>query len=561
MDAQRSTRPLTRRHFMLLFGTGLGGLVASACQTAPTAPTTAGGPSTKAPAPSSTQAPQAAPAATAASPTTAQPAAPTRGGELRIALAQANQTMDPHYLESLVDRIASDAVYESLLDYDETGKIIPGLAESWEVGGDGKTITMRLRQGVKFHDGTAFDAAAVKWNFDRILNPDEKTLRRSDLDALTSAAVVDSTTVKLTLLRADVTVLANLTSVPGVYMVSPSAVQQMGKEKFAQNPVGTGPFKFAEWQRGTKMSFTRNDSYWKPNQPYVDRVTFSTIPDSTVMTLNLTSGNVDIIPTIAPKDVSTLKSNKDVRIVEGTGGVWFIWLNMRRPPFDKLANRQAFMHAIDYAAIYNVAYFGMGKRGSGSPFPPESFAFDPSLPPLERDLTKAKQKLAEAGNPNGFSFRVAFAAIYESPQVMQMVQASLAEVGIRMELMQTEASRLNEILLKDRDGAEAWQSGILASRLEPAGYVDFNLVTDSRANFSGWSNAQFDGFLREAVQTFDRDKRQKIYQDAAKLVTQDVPGVYYMFPPRLQATRANVQNYRLDALGKVGFRECWLQKT
>jgi len=302
--------------------------------------------------------------------TTAQPAAdaPKRGGTLRVGLYVDAVTMDPHYSGSKVDRQVYFNIYNALVGLGPNLDIVPELAESWETP-DPTTYIFKLRKGVKFHDGTDFDAKAVKVNFDRMMNPDNKSLRIGEVRSIDSVEVVDAATVKLRLKQPDSALLATLTDRAGM-MISPAAIQKFGKD-LARNPVGTGPFTYVRWQKDDHILLKRNDTYWERGKPYLDQVRYRVVLDDSVKVSALKAGELDLIDYVQPKDVAGLKSDASLNVVDVPSlAVWWFWLNSTKPPFDNKALREAFAYAIDIETIVKRLYLGVGCRPTGPSRPP-----------------------------------------------------------------------------------------------------------------------------------------------------------------------------------------------
>src|SRR5262245_21020641 len=387
---------------------GIGGLgVLSACGPGSPAP----GP-TSAPAPASTPAQGApaqatAPAKAAAAPSTVTaaltPAAAAgsakRGGTLKVTLDSDIIGIDPHGASAGVDRNVYTAIYNGLVAPDKNLKIVPDLAESWTTP-DPRTYIFKLRSGVKFHDGTAFDADAVKKNFDWILDPANASARRPEIVDVEQVSVVDPLTVRITLKNAFAPFLSILSDRAG-YMVSPAARAKFGND-YPRNPVGTGPFQFVEWIKDDHVTFKRFDGYFEPSLPYLDEITYRPIPDLSVALTELKTANVDFLFRIDPKDVPDVKSTPNAVYLEGPGvGYQGLWINTAKGPLADRALRQAVNLAVDREALLAAAYFGIGQIAQG-PIPPSSWAYDPSIPHVQRDVAAARQKLAEGGQPNGF---------------------------------------------------------------------------------------------------------------------------------------------------------------
>ncbi len=208
-------------------------------------------------------------------------------------------TMDPHRSTAAVDRQVYNNVYGKLVDIDTKFGIVPQLAQSWEIKNGGLTYVFKLRRGVKFHDGSDFDAEVVKWNFDRMRDPALASPRRSEIAPIKEVKVVDPSTVEITLTAPFTPLLSVLSDRAGM-MVSRAAVEKY-KDDFARNPVGTGPFRFVEWVKDDHLTLKRFDGYFEKGLPYLDEIVYRPIPDSTVRFTAMRTGQVDFMHQIAPR--------------------------------------------------------------------------------------------------------------------------------------------------------------------------------------------------------------------------------------------------------------------
>ena len=227
--------------------------------------------------------------------------------QLRVGLAEDPDLLDPHQARTFVGRLVFTALCDKLVDIDENLKIVPRLATEWQVSEDGKTVTMKLRQGVTFHDGEKFNAAAVKYNLERALNLPQSR-RKSEVAAIGSVDVVDEYTVKLNLKEPSSPLLAQLTDRAGM-MVSPKAAAAAGAD-FAKAPVCSGPFKFVERVQNDRIVLERFPNFWNKAKVHFDKVTFTPIPDATVRLANLQSGQLDMLERLLPTDIAAVKADK-----------------------------------------------------------------------------------------------------------------------------------------------------------------------------------------------------------------------------------------------------------
>src|SRR5215510_11867350 len=269
----------------------------------------------------------AAPAALAQS-------APKKGGTLRVGFYIEAATMDPHLSGSKIDRQVYHNIYEPLVVLDAKLGLKPGLAESWQQA-EPKTLVLKLRRGVKFQDGTDFNAEATKFNFNR-MKTEPKSVRKGEVANIESVDVVDSHSVRINLKKPDAALLATLTDRAGM-MVSPKVVQERGVE-LGRNAkgAGTGPFEFVEWIKDDHLLIKRNEVYWnKQGGPYLDQIRYRPIPDDTVKLQSLQSGKIQVMDYVQPRDVAAVKADKNVVVVDVPSLADFGYqLNFTRPPFD-----------------------------------------------------------------------------------------------------------------------------------------------------------------------------------------------------------------------------------
>jgi len=378
----------------------------------------------------------AAPAATQAT----SASAPKRGGTIKAEINSDVQNLDPMPSTLLVDRQVLYNIYDSLVAIDTSLKIIPSLAESWQTP-DPKTYIFKLRQGVKYHDGTDFNADSVKWNIERYLT-DKKSLRGPEIGFVQTVEVMDPYTVKFNLKAPFAPLLANLSDRAGM-MVSQKAAEAGGQD-FTRKPVGggTGAFKFVEWVKDDHIALERNPTYWKKdasgNQlPYLDKVTIRPIVDATVALTNVKTGDIDVSHYLPAKDYASVKAGKEIILQETTGlGYASIALNVRDEPFNKKELRQAFAEAVDRDQILKTIFFDVGKPAYGA-FPPSNFAYDPTFKPYTGSAAKAKEYLKAGGKPDGFTCEMKIrSGDPETSQLAQLVKDQVAKAGITMNLTQ-----------------------------------------------------------------------------------------------------------------------------
>jgi peptide/nickel transport system substrate-binding protein len=531
----------TRRQFLRLIGLGAATTLAVAC--APAAPASPTSPPaakpTEAPKPAAEAKPAeskpAAPAKpaetkpTEAAKPTAAPAAQAPGGTLNFAQDTDPDVLDPNYSAQRPSQIVFFSLYDCLVARDKDNTFKPWLATAWEVSPDGKSYTFKLRNDVKFHDGTPFNAQAVKFNFDRA--HDQQFASRmvgggGAAGFYSSSEVVDEYTVRINLNR---TWAPFLDAVSYLYrIVSPAAVQQHG-ENFGRNPVGTGPFKFIEWVANDHVTLERNSDYKWPaavykNQgaPRLDRVVFKVIPEAGTRTAVLEKGEADVAMALPAQDTLRLQNDQRFQLLVGrTPGIPFLWMiNITKPPTDELAVRQAMNYGVDREAIVNIVYGPFQPLGANNaahgPLVPGTFGYDKSSEIYKYDPAKAKQLLDEAGwrpGPDGIRTKdgkrlEVILGTWETQSTADVAQAQLREIGIDVQIQVSPPLTVNE---NQRKG-DSHMSPLPAARSDPS---VLNSFIHSRNiggfGFSFQRDPELDALLDQADAEVDEQKRLQLY--------------------------------------------------
>jgi peptide/nickel transport system substrate-binding protein len=493
----------------------------------------------------------AATASLAAAPAAAQ----VRGGTIRIGMDADNTTMDPHRSTAAVDRQVYNNVYGKLVDVDAKFGIVPQLAQSWEIKNNGLTYVFKLRRGVKFHDGTDFTADIVKWNFDRMRDPALASPRRSEIAPVKDVRVVDPSTVEITLTSPFSPFLTVLSDRAGM-MVSKAAVEKHG-EDFARNPVGTGPFRFAEWVKDDHLTLKRFDGYWEKGQPYLDEIIYRPIPDSAVRFTAMRTGQIDVMHQIHPKDVAAAKTEKGLHVSE-IPSLWWqgMHLNNQVAPFTSKALRQAIWYAVDRTVIQRVAYSGQGAV-AWSPFPPSMWAQDREFTDWKRDVAKAKAKLAEGGMPNGMSFTIKGWNQPVQVQELQIIQAQLKEVGVDMKIELLEFGKLLADLNSHNFVAVriGW-----SGRPDPDGNSHVFLHSKGGLNRVRYANPRMDDLLDRARAEGDLGKRKALYTEVTRLAAEDAPYIWLHHDAEVKIWADAVKGFEHIGDGMMRMRGVWLEK-
>ena len=367
--------------------------------------------------------------------TTAQPK-PQYGGTLKLCFSNDALILGwPPEMRTTNELTMVKASLETLARYDKNGKHVPHLAEKWMINANAKTVTISLRKGIKFHDGTDFNAKSCKWNLDNY----RMTSNRPELKDVASIDIVDDYTVRLNLSRWANDILEMMVS-PSGYMISPTAYEKNGKEWCQKHPVGTGPFKLVSWERDVKQVYEKFDGYWQKGKPYLDRIEIIVIADPMVQTVSFLRGEVDILVWPTTKDAKDLMQKGNYNIVSMKTGMEALQTGILGDsghpdsPFADVRVRQAISYALDKQALNEIVFKGMGVLTSqwGAP---GNWSYNPKVVGFPYNPAKAKELLSKAGYPNGFKTKIYCentAIFYNIVEYATAIQGYLSKVGIDM---------------------------------------------------------------------------------------------------------------------------------
>ncbi|MCS7257234.1 MAG: ABC transporter substrate-binding protein [Thermomicrobium sp.] len=520
---------------------------------------------------------QATPEPSGATPAAGTPAAgttPTGTAKTTIVVGlQAEPvTLDPHQVTDYNTGRAVDPMFERLVRFkDESTELEPGLAARWDISDDGLTYRFALRSGVTFHDGTAFDADAVVFSILRQIDPNhpyhdtgEFAYAEFTFGKVQTVRAVDSQTVEIVLKEPYAPFLANV-AIHAASIVSPAAVQKYGRD-FSKNPVGTGPFKFAEWKPGVEVILERNPNWWG-GRPQVERLIFRPIVEDRTRLTEFEAGSIDFIVNIPPDDLARLKQAPDVTVLEQPGmHVWYLVFNCRKEPFDKKEVRQAVNYAINKEAIVNELLKGTGVLATG-PLPPVVWGYTEDVVQYTYDPQKAKELLAQAGYPNGF--KITF-WVPESGSGMQQpkamgaaIQADLRAVGIEAEIQTFEwGTYLDKIMGNPDELPELFELSWIGDNGDPDNFLYILLSGDAWPpngfNLGYYRNEQVDDLLRQAQRISDRAQRERLYQQALKLLVADAPWAWIDHETQIVAMKKFIQGFKLHPTGVFRFQNVTL---
>jgi peptide/nickel transport system substrate-binding protein len=462
---------------------------------------------------------------------------------LRIGLAEDPDVLDPSLARTYVGRIVFAAFCDKLFDIDAKLNVVPQLALSHETSADGKTVTIKLRPGVKFQDGEPFNAEAAKFSLERHLTV-AGSFRKPELAAIDHIDVVDPLTIKIALKSPFSPLIAALTDRAGM-MVSPKAAKAEG-DKFGLHPVCAGPYKFVERVQQDRIVFEKFQDYWDKANVHIDRVVFLPIVDATVRLANLKSGGLDLIERVLATDIKDVRADKNLKLATALElGYQGIDINVgkgdaAKGPLGQSAKvRQALELAIDRTALNQVVFNGEFVAGNQW-VSPENPYYQKAFPVPQRDVAKAKALLKEAGVTAPFDVDFMVPKGAETQAVAEVVQAMAAEVGINMKIRVTEFATS----LKQAEQGN-YQAFMLAwsGRTDPDGNTYIFFKTDAPQNYMGYKNPDVDRLLDEARVPSDFAARKAIYEKVTKLALEDVPKIYLYHRRILIAHTAKLEGY------------------
>jgi peptide/nickel transport system substrate-binding protein len=462
---------------------------------------------------------------------------------LRIGLAEDPDVLDPSLARTYVGRIVFAAFCDKLFDIDAKLNVVPQLALSHETSADGKTVTIKLRPGVKFHDGEPFNAEAAKFSLERHLTV-AGSFRKPELAAIDHIDVVDPQTIKIALKSPFSPLIAALTDRAGM-MVSPKAAKAEG-DKFGLHPVCAGPYKFVERVQQDRIVFEKFQDYWDKANVHIDRVVFLPIVDATVRLANLKSGGLDLIERVLATDIKDVRADKNLKLATALElGYQGIDINVgkggaAKGPLGQSAKvRQALELAIDRTALNQVVFNGEFVPGNQW-VSPENPYYQKAFPVPKRDIAKAKALLKEAGVTAPFDVDFMVPKGAETQAVAEVVQAMAAEVGINMKIRVTEFATS----LKQAEQGN-YQAFMLAwsGRTDPDGNTYIFFKTGAPQNYMGYKSPEVDKLLDEARVPSDFAARKAIYEKVTKLALEDVPKIYLYHRRILIAHSAKLEGY------------------
>jgi len=453
----------------------------------------------------------------------AAPAEVWAAGERDVTIAQGidAEFLDVQMTNNIVTLIINTSIYDTLLTRDKQLQLVPALATSHKLVSD-KVWEVKLRQGVKFHNGEPFDANAVKFSFERINRGDFKSPQKGWFAPIEAVEIVDPYTVRFHTKVPDPAMPARMTL---MYQLAPKYVAQVGDAQANLKPVGTGPFKFVEWTKNDRIVVEANDAHWS-GKPAVRRATWRPIPELGARIAALQTGQADLIVNVPPDQLQALAATKTVR-VEKTPSCRIIYFGIAQIKGGPLADRrvrQAINHAVDVQGILDSVLLGNGKRINSS-MPPNVWGYDPSIPLYEYNPKKARELLTAAGQTNlSLTLQAPNGRWAMDKDIAQAVAGQLTENGIKtsVKIIGEWGSYVRSVL--DHKTEDIFMNGWCLPSLEPDHWVTPNLQTGEPV--SQYSNPEVDRLIAQARAEMNTDKRKQLYGQLLRLIHDDAPWLF-----------------------------------
>ncbi len=492
----------------------------------------------------------------------------TNKDTLVIGLEAEPTSFDAHQLSDYNSSRAAMELYDQLVRFkDGSTEIEPSLAEKWNISDDGLEYVFTLRKDVKFHDGTDFNADAVKFSIERQIDenhPMHHTGQYAYADftfgMVEEVEVLGEYEVKIVLNEPFAPFLSNL-AMHSASIVSPEAVEKY-QEDFTKNPVGTGPYKFVSWNPGVEVILEKNEEHFR-DKPTISKLIFKPISEAQTRLAELESGNIDLIVNVPPDDLVRLEGSDKVQKIEDAGmHVWWTAFNTQKEPFNNVKVRQAFNYAVNKEAIVDSLLQGTGELAN-SPVPPNVWGHNPNVKNYPYDPEKAKELLVEAGYPDGFEVNYWIpesGSGMQQPQVMAAaIQADLAQVGVKLNIQTFEwGTYLDKVFVPIEEAEmDLHQMSWIGDNGDPDNFLYILLSGEQWPlkgfNDSYYNNDEVNQLLKEARVTSDKAERTKMYEKVQEIVMEEAPWLVLDYEKQIVLANPNLVDFKLHPTGVFRF--------
>ncbi len=478
--------------------------------------------------------------------------------DLVVAFNNDLQSLDPHNTTDTLSITVSRTMYEGLISFDDNQNIIPVLAESYEASDDNLTYTFKLRQGVKFHDGTDFNAAAFIANYERVMaNESFRQYRRAS--TWESVTAPDDYTIVIVTNKPNSSFINQFTQ---FLVISPKAIAELGNEGLAKTTVGTGPYTFGERIEGDRITVNPFDGYWG-EKPSVDSLTFRAVPEDGSRVAMLQTGEADFIYPLPAIQAPNVDGTKDIKVVASPSNIMrYVTLNNDKKELSDKRVRQAMNYAIDKNAYAKTIFNGYASEVN-SCFPSTVSYYSPQTP-YTYDLEKAKQLMTEAGYPDGFDVTIWGDNTTNEEKGMQFVQQQLSQIGINVNIVPMEPNIIDSLIYVEKAQAtiEMWYVNWSASSFDADGSMRSILYSQmappTSANTAYYNNPEFDRLLDEGLATSDPEQLKTIYADAQKIAWDDAPWLFLGNDQVIAGTKTYLSGVSLRPDGSLNLKSAAL---
>jgi peptide/nickel transport system substrate-binding protein len=497
---------------------------------------------------------------------------PKRGGMIKIGIFTNIDTLDPHNTTSIPATAIHNNIYNGILKVTYDGqevRFVPDLAKEWEIIGD-RVHVFRFHQGVTFHDGTPFNAPAVRWNLERVKDVKQAPIHAWKLKLLEQIEILDDHTVRLTFEKPYPFLRVAFTGSTGRAgtLVSPRAVEQWGKD-YGRHPVGTGPFKFVEWKEADSILLERNPGYFEMGGdgsplPYLDRAQLKFIIEPSTLVAAVQSGEVDGINNAAPQFIAVLRKNPNLNVYTLVGGNWrHITFNCAKEPFSDINLRKAVAYGINREEILKQVQFGEGIVAYGPISPPMTGFYDPEFGKNKEgqyyDAELGKAYLKKSRYANGTEASLLSTNAGWAPRQAEVIQAQLAKLGIKVNISLNDFPTFRKRWLEERQ----WDivQGQWDADLDPDETLFPELHSKETWNAGRWLSPEFDRLVELAQVEADQQKRKQYYDEAVKILVHEAPAAIILHENEQKIFAKYVKGFQPIPVNAIDMHRIWLDKA
>jgi glutathione transport system substrate-binding protein len=485
--------------------------------------------------------------------------------DVTVAVPISLDSLDPYNTNSTLAQAVGKSYYEGLFAFDKDLNIQPLLATGHTVSDDGKVYTFTLRQGVKFHDGTDFNAEAVKVNLERVLDKANGLARYNQFNRIEKVEAVGPSTVRITL-KEPFSAFINALTHPSAMMISPTALKKWGKD-ITFHPTGTGPFEFVEWKPSTHLKVKKFAGYWQKGYPKIDTLTFRTVTDNSSRGAMVQTGEAQFTYPLPYEQAKLLEKDDKLSIVAAPSIVAdYVALNVQHKPFDDVRVRQALNYAINKEALAKVAFAGYAVPSAG--VIPQGVQYAEKMAPWPYDPKKARELLKEAGYPDGFTTSL-WSAYNDgtAAKVVQFLQQQLRQVGVKASIELLESGQRVQRVQSVKDAKTAPVRMYYATWSASTGEADWALrpLFASTAwppvfnNVSYYADAQVDKSISDALLTTDPAAKTRLYNQAQERIWEQAPWMFLVNRRLLSAQSKSLEGFYVMPDGSFQYRDVALK--